>query len=429
MHAESQASGAFTHPRCQEPSYGRSSAPGHSTSAKPGPPIPGVGLTATTAPDGSAGALSVLHVSQPTQFGVAKYVEALITDQAARGWAVTLASPPSNELNEVCARTGAVHRRWDARRSPGWSTLGEVRALGRIVRETRPDVIHLHSSKAGLAGRLAVRRHQPTIFTPHAWSFLHGGRLIRRSALAWERWAARWADVILCLSTTERARAEDAGIHGRLLVVEGPVDLDQFPPADGDDREAARAQLGLTDAPLAVCVGRLVFQKGQDLLLRAWGDVRRRVPEAELALVGEGELFPELVRLATPGVTVVGSVDDVRPWLVAADVVVAPSRWEGRSSSVLEALASGRPVVATDVEGMREAIGEDPATRAGAIVPPQDLDALAEAIAARFLDPALLDREARYAPQRVARYGLQPWREALATLTRDVRNVAVGASP
>jgi glycosyltransferase involved in cell wall biosynthesis len=368
--------------------------------------------------------MSVLHVSQPTQFGLAQYLEALITDQAARGWTVTLASPPDEELEAVCRRAGATHQRWDAQRSPGVSTLVEVRALARVVRQLQPDVIHLHSSKAGLAGRLAVRGRRPTIFTPHAWSFLHGGRLTRRGALAWERWATRWADVILCLSNAERACGEDAGIHATFLVVDGPVDLDQFPPAQPGDRAAARARLGLSDTPLAVCVGRFVFQKGQDRLVGVWDEVRRRVPDAQLALIGEGEMHQELVGLATPGVTVVGPVDDVRPWLLAANVVVQPSRWEGRSSSVLEALASGRIVIATDVEGMREAIGEDPATRAGVIVPPNDPEALAAAIVARLLDPSVVDAEARHAAERVARYGVDPWREALTRLTVDVRDAA-----
>jgi glycosyltransferase involved in cell wall biosynthesis len=370
----------------------------------------------------------VLHVSQPTRFGVAQYLEVLITDQTARGWTVTLASPPNQELEAICRRAGATHQRWDAQRSPGASSLVETRALARIVRAIKPDVIHLHSSKAGLVGRLALRGRRPTIFTPHAWSFLHGGPLTRRAALAWERWAARWADVILCLSAAERDCGDHAGVHGRYLVVEGPVDLDRFPPARPGDRKAARARLELTGAPLAVCVGRLVFQKGQDMLVNAWAEVRRRVPDAELAVIGEGDLHEELVVLATPGVTIVGPVDDVRPWLVAADIVVQPSRWEGRSSSVLEALASGRSVVATDVEGMREAIGEDPATRAGAVVPPNDPDALAAAIAERLTNPALVEAEARYAASRVERFGLEPWREALATVTRDVRDAAGGSS-
>ncbi|HEY5165825.1 MAG TPA: glycosyltransferase family 4 protein, partial [Acidimicrobiia bacterium] len=185
---------------------------------------------------------------------------------------------------------------------------------------------------------------------------------------------------------------------------------------------AARTRLGLRGAPLAVCVGRLVFQKGQDILVSAWPEVRRRVPDAQLAVIGEGETHAELAGLSTPGVTIVGPVADVRPWLVAADIVVQPSRWEGRSSSVLEALASGRSVVATDVEGMREAIGEDPVTRAGAIVPPNDPDALAAAIAARLANSNVVEAEARYDASRVARFGLEPWREAIATVTRDALN-------
>jgi glycosyltransferase involved in cell wall biosynthesis len=239
---------------------------------------------------------------------------------------------------------------------------------------------------------------------------------MRRASLAWERLAARWVDVILCVSLAEQARGQAAGIEAEYRVVPNAVDLDRFPRARPSERATARAELGLGDEPLAVCVGRLVPQKGQDLLVSAWADVRRALPQATLALVGDGELGSSL---RGPGVLLVGHSDDVRTWLVAADLVVQPSRWEGMSLLVLEAIASGRSVVVTDVEGMREVVG-DGSDAAGAIVPVGDQVALVAAIVERLEDPARRGREERRAGARRSGFGLPAWGEAMSAITREI---------
>jgi glycosyltransferase involved in cell wall biosynthesis len=176
----------------------------------------------------------------------------------------------------------------------------------------------------------------------------------------------------------------------------------EIPPDAGNPsqvRAAARRRLGLDDAPLAVCVGRLSAQKGQDLLLRSWAGIVRKLPNARLALVGAEHLSGRRRRVALPGVIVTGFTQDVADWLAAANVVVAPSRWEGMSFAVLEAAARARSIVASDVPGMREVIGED----AGYVVPTEDPDALVGALTDRLLDPVRSDREGDAGRRRVER--------------------------
>jgi glycosyltransferase involved in cell wall biosynthesis len=278
-----------------------------------------------------------------------------------------------------------------------------------MVQDLAPDVVHLHSSKAGMAGRLALRRRLPTCFTPHAWSFFHEGALTRWLALRWERFAVRWTDVILCVSEGERRAGEEAGIRARFEVVPNAVDLDRYRPPEPGERETVRTRLGISpDAPVGVCVGRLVDQKGQDVLLRAWTALRERIPDAECILVGDGPNRAELEQLAGPGVRFVGNQEDTRAWLVAADVVVQPSRWEGLSLVALEALASGCSLVTTDVPGMREVVGEGDEA-AGAIAPVDDEHALAEAVLARLTNPQLVEVERARARQRAAAHGIDQW--------------------
>jgi glycosyltransferase involved in cell wall biosynthesis len=275
----------------------------------------------------------------------------------------------------------------------------ETARLRRIVAGVGPELVHLHSSKAGLCGRLALRGRRTTIFQPQAWSFHAVGGPTGWAARTWERVGARWAHALVCASEAEREQGAQAGIRAAWRVIYNGVDLDRFVAAGEVERRAARERLDLPVGPLAVCVGRLSRQKGQDVLLDAWPAVAAQVPDAELVLVGGGEDREELEARRVPGVRFAGERQDVPEWLAAADLVVAASRWEGMSLAILEAMARGRSIVATDVAGSREAIGDE----AGATVEPEDAAALAAEIAKRLADPGLREAEGRAARARAER--------------------------
>lgn len=329
----------------------------------------------------------VLHVSKPTSEGVAEVLLGYVRDQVARGWGVTVACPDDGWLGAAARRAGADVVRWEARRNPGPRTITETLRLRRVVRRVRPDVVHLHSAKAGLAGRLAVRGRRPTLYQPHAWSFAATRGLTRRATLAWERFGQRWTSELLCVSRTEYVEGERHGIAPTVSIATNGVDLARFHPVTPDEQRQARHRLDLPDAPTVVCVGRLSEQKGQHDLLEAWGKVKAEVPAAQLVLVGDGPDRDSLIATGSElaGVHLAGNQADVRPWLAAADVVAAPSRWEGMPVAPIEAMAAGRSVVATRITGMVDTV---PAG-AGALVEPGDTDHLARALVARLLDPAL----------------------------------------
>lgn len=339
--------------------------------------------------------LTVLHASHTGEGGVGKCVGDLVRDQVARGWHVVVASQPGSDAARDAAGAGARVVPWVAVRNPTLRLAGETGRLRRIVSSTQPDLVHLHSSKAGLCGRLAIRGRLPTLFQPHGWSFEAADGALERIVVGWERLGARWADAIVCVSEAERTRGLAKGIRGPYRVIPNGVDVRRFTKADDAERLEARRRLGLGGAPLVVCVGRLSRAKGQDVLVDSWTAVRTAVPEAELALVGDGEDMETLRRRADASIRLVGHRDDVADWLVAGDVVAVPSRWEGMSLGMLEAMATGRSLVVTDVPGAREAM-----KGAGAIVPPDDPKALAAAIAVRLLDPAKRQSEGAAGAER-----------------------------
>lgn len=334
----------------------------------------------------------VVHVVQPTEAaGLAFCVADLTRLQVQRGWEAVLVSP-SGPLVELCSAAGARVVRWDASREPGLSLVDEIVGLARILRRERPAIVHLHSSKAGLVGRTVVRGSLPTVFSPHAWSFEHVSGVMRKLVSMWERQAARWADRILCVSEDERRTGERAGVRAQWAVLPNEVDISASLPALGDTRELRR-RLGVSSqAAVAVCVGRICHQKGQDVLLQAWPRVAERVPNAQLVLVGDGPDRPTLERAASrlPGVRWVGSVSREQSlrWMAASDVVVAPSRWEGMALVPLEAISLGRPIVAASAEGMTSVVRSG----AGTVVPVGVAAPLADALSTYLADPALRDR-------------------------------------
>jgi glycosyltransferase involved in cell wall biosynthesis len=338
--------------------------------------------------------MRVLHVSQPVDAGVARVVVDLVADQVARGWDVAVACPAEGWLPEAARKAGARVAPWSATRSPGPRTVAEAQALSKIVDEFTPAVVHLHSAKAGLAGRLAVRGRLPTVFQPHAWSFEAVDGVMRVASQWWERVGAGWSDLVVAVSDSERSRGGDAGIRTPVFVARNGVDPDRWRPGN---RAAARTSLGLGDGPLIVCVGRLTRQKGQDRLIALWPEVRAAVPGASLVLVGDGPDRTVLEAAAGPGVVFAGATDDPEPWYAAADVVVVASRWEGMALVPLEAMACERSVVATDVDGVRETLGLE----AGAVVPADDGEALRAALVRRLTDPEMAGREGRAGRARV----------------------------
>lgn len=338
---------------------------------------------------------TVLHASQPTTGGVERVVLGLATYQARAGLDVVVASP-AGDLADRARAAGIRWIRWDCVRELGASIPGEVRRLRAVVRGVAPEIVHLHSSKAGLIGRLALRGRLPTVFQPHAWSASAVDGTARRGALVWERQARRWTDLTLYCSQEELQEGRRAGITGPGRVVLNGVDLAVFAPAPAAERQRIRHELSLPDAPLAVVVGRRCRQKGQDLALAAWQRVRRQLPDAHLVLVGEGNTDSD----AAAGVLAVGARTDVGSFFHAADLVLAPSRWEGLSLALLEGMACGRSTVATQVAGAREALLGGGLPPAGAVVPTGAVDAVVEAVVLRLRDRRLTAAEGRAARTR-----------------------------
>ena len=344
-------------------------------------------------PDPFARRLRVLHVWQPVEAGVPRYAWAAAQFQGEHGWDVHVACPKPTPHHDVTTHI------WESQRNPVKGLRRESDELRRLVERVDPDVVVAHSAKAGLVVRTTLRGSLPTVYVPHAWPHLALPAPAQPAAVAWERFAARWTTTVVAVGDGEAAEGRRRSIDAPIEVIRNPV-----PPgwtaASPADRGRARAELGLPHGPIAVCVGRFSRQKGQDVLVAAWPRVRDHVRGASLVLVGDGPDLGRVRAAAGPGILFPGPTDDPRPYLAAADIAVLPSRWEGLSLSMLEAMASGRSLVVTDVSGSEVVEAAD----SGAIVPVDDPDALADAIAPRLAGRVDIEAEGRRGARFVARF-------------------------
>jgi glycosyltransferase involved in cell wall biosynthesis len=235
---------------------------------------------------------------------------------------------------------------------------GGIPALRRALRDWRPDVVHLHATRAGLFGRLGRRARQlpALVYSPHAFVFqAHESPWLRWLVWRLERRLARVTDAFACVSAAEREIALTALAvePDRIRVIENGLEAgfaEALLP-----RAAVRAAWGISpaDTLIGLC-GRLVAQKDPATLLRGLALCRQRFPHLRLAVCGSGPLAASLHRLAGRlGLNEImrwnGFVPDLPRRMSGFDLLVLPSRYEGLSYTLLEALAVGVPVLAADI--------------------------------------------------------------------------------
>ncbi|HEX6020826.1 MAG TPA: glycosyltransferase [Solirubrobacter sp.] len=289
-------------------------------------------------------------------------------------------------------------------RRPAWRPAAmatQLIGMERAIRAMRwrPQIIHAHVFEAGFPAILLARRFGArVVVSEHFTAFQRG--LVRGMDLRLARFTFRHADLVCPVSEDLRAQLEAVEPRGRYRVVPNVVDTSIFHP--GGERPPGRLRL--------LNVAALAEKKRHADLIDAVAGL-----DAELEIVGDGELRDQLERRAGPNVRFLGALppEQVAERMRAADVFVLASEFENLPVVLLEALACGLPVVATGVGGVGEIVDES----AGALVPPHDVAALRAAIsdvAARTFDREALAARAR------ERYGMEAiartWDEIYAAL-------------
>jgi glycosyltransferase involved in cell wall biosynthesis len=293
--------------------------------------------------------------------------------------------------------------------------------IGREIERTRARILHVHGYAASNFGRIAARLAKiPLVLHEHFADpampvyqkvpdlFLRDlvGRAIAVSQST--------ADFLI----RDRFVPED-----RVNVVFNGAPLDQFAPKSREAGLAVRAELGISAAaPVVTTIGRLNAQKGHETLIAAAGTVISRLPGTRFLIAGDGDLLDSLKAQATTlgvmeAMVFAGHRTDVPALLAATDVLCISSNYEGTPLVLFEAMAAGKAIVSTAVDGCREVIQDK---RTGLLVPPKDPAKLGEALARVLEDPALRTRLEKATQVASKRYDISECMRAMQQIYDDL---------
>jgi glycosyltransferase involved in cell wall biosynthesis len=310
--------------------------------------------------------------------------------ELARGFSsghrVHLATGQYGPLTEAAKKEGVlVHQISSLERAINplrdTSTVFEVT---RLIRQIKPDIVHAHSSKAGIVGRIAARRAGvPVIFTAHGWGFARGARPSRRIvALCAEKIAAPLACRIVCVSE-----------HDKKLALRCKIGSERSLKTIYYGIRALRSENSVRseDIPTIIMVARFSEQKDQNTLIQAFQAVRKTGLSARLLLVGTGPLLGASRALVhqlglDKDVVFTGDRHDVPELLAQSNIFALTTHYEGLPISILEAMRAGLPVVATDVDGIPEQVTH---SETGFLVPHRSVQHVAQGLLALITDSSL----------------------------------------
>lgn len=313
-----------------------------------------------------------------------------------RGWDVVLLSGP---------QTGAEGSLQDRCRQEDFrfeivepmlrqvSPLNDWRAI-RVMRawmqREKPDIVHTHSSKAGILGRIAARQAgvPVIIHTVHGMSFNRTQRpIVRRVYRGLEAYCAPFTDKIVTVADAmiEQTVASAVAPREKCITIYSGMEVEHFDP-ERYDRAATRERLGIpANAVVAATVARMFRNKGYEQLIPAMGRIVEKAPNAQFLWIGDGpDREQYLAQVAGMGlrdrVHLTGLVrpEEVAQWLSAADMLVHASQWEGLPRVVVQGLLLEKPAVAFEVDGTPEVVIPD---RTGVLVRLNDIDSLAIGVA------------------------------------------------
>ena len=269
-----------------------------------------------------------------------------------------------------------------------WRDWSSYRTIVRLLKAERPDIVHTHSSKAGILGRRAAHRLGiPCVHTVHGAAFHFGqNRLTYATYVAAERIAARWTDRFISVSDDMTAEYVRAGVaaSNRFTTIYSGFEVEPFlnPP---QPRDVVRESLGLSPEQIVVGkIARLFNLKGHEFLLAAAPKIAAACPNVRFLLVGDGVLREsiqaEILQLGLQDRFIFTGLvppEQIPELIAAMDIVVHTSQWEGLARVLPQGLIAGKPVVSYDVGGAREVVlpGET-----GFLLPRDSVAELVEAV-------------------------------------------------
>lgn len=248
------------------------------------------------------------------------------------------------------------------------SDLSAIVHIRKIIKKYNPDIVYLHSSKAGAIGRIAnLGLKNRSLYNPHGWAFnMNCSSIKKKIYLYIEKLLAPLCTFIIAISDFEKECAIENKVCkvDKIKVIYNGIDIDEY-----EEKKKrftlTREELGIPeDAYVIGTVGRLTEQKAPDTFIKAAKKIKDKYPKAFFIMVGDGELkgkVKEIIKGSNleNSVLITGWVDEPMKYIELFDQAMLLSRWEGFGLVLPEYMIAGKPIIATDVDGIPNLINND----------------------------------------------------------------------
>lgn len=300
-----------------------------------------------------------------------------------------------------------------------------IREISSVLKDQKIDILHTHGGVAGFFGRWAAHKCKTPIVvhTLHGIHYLHyRNPLLKWLAILLERYLSRFTDALIFVSEGDKREGQKHRLapSEKMAVIKNGVDFSEYRKIKVNNKVNIIRELNLESSkPLVGTVARLHRQKGLIYLIKAVKKMARIFPEVKILIVGEGPLRKKLERKTRRSgleelILFLGERKDIPSLLSLLDVFILPSLWEGLPFALIEAAALGKPVVATDVDGIRELIRDG---ETGILVPPKNALRMAQAVISLLQDRQSASRMGKKLKQEICP------RYTLSRMTEETQNL------
>lgn len=309
----------------------------------------------------------ILHIAQ-SNGGVAEYLYLLLANMSANKYDNVLIlsedyTPQIDRFNKLASKIYLIPMVRDLNLKYDIKAVSEIH---KIIKQEKPDIAYLHSSKAGGLARIAMllNRKIRIIYNAHGWYFNAKISKKKRILYAWiEKILAIKTDMIINISKSEYDSAIKNKIANpkKMCIVENGIDIKKFDNAE-ENRKQTREFYQIKEDEIVIgVVGRIAEQKDPITFIKAAKIVYDEIPNTKFMYIGAGDLEEEVKKFAkennlTENVIMTGWVDDVEKYISALDIAVLPSKWEGFGLVILEYMACKKPIIASNLGGIADII-------------------------------------------------------------------------
>lgn len=343
----------------------------------------------------------VVHIAQSSVGGVPEYLYTLLNNIDTQKYdnILILSEEYKNQIEKFNKVSSKIYFVPMVREISFKNDVSAIMKVNKIIHNVKPDIVYLHSSKAGAIGRIAMlfNRKIKVIYNAHGWYFNAEISEKKRKVISLiEKILATKTNMIINISKDEYNSAIERKIAkpNKMCIIENGIDFRKFENID-KYRKTTREKYNIKDDEIVIgVVGRIEEQKDPITFIKAAKIVNEKVPNTKFMYIGAGSLENDVKLFAKENnlennVIITGWTNNVERYIPALDIAVLPSKWEGFGLAIIEYMACKKPIIASKVGGIEDIINDE---KKGFLITPQDYNTLSKYIIKYIEDKELVNK-------------------------------------